>query len=215
MLESTNSKNLSYPQIFDQQSLKTYTRVPSFNFLAEVCVDNDTYCILSFHRQTWCSTFTNIENGLWILMSQLSARWNQWMTKNVFSILAWYESHWLSLWFFQKVMPDLRLAPIWNKRSVSLRSCVHEIELFPPYCSVQTCEQTRVCHIWYTLLIEKLITYRITHGDYQVTLKTSLESVFWCKSKFSFFCVRELLSHPVLKSYHTNSNLASLGDTRY
>ena len=62
------------------------------NFRTEVCGDKDTDCTPCFHRQTGCSTLSNVENRLWMLIRQPFARGNQSMTRNVVSVLARYKS---------------------------------------------------------------------------------------------------------------------------
>ena len=57
-------------------------------FEAEVCGDGDTDCTHCFHRRTECFTLTNVENGSWVLMSQLFAHRNQSLTRIVVSVLA-------------------------------------------------------------------------------------------------------------------------------
>lgn len=47
------------------------------NFGANVFSQENTDSTLYFHRRTGCFTLKNVENGLWVLMSQHSERWNQ------------------------------------------------------------------------------------------------------------------------------------------
>ena len=46
------------------------------NFGTEVCVDDDTYCTFCFIRRTGFCSFTNVENGLWMLVSQRPKVWS-------------------------------------------------------------------------------------------------------------------------------------------
>ena len=92
-LSATETKNLIFPQIFEHQSLQTKAQSHIINILELKSGDEDIDCTLSFNCRTGCSNFTNVENGLWMLMRELSARGNQSKTKNVVSALAIDEQH--------------------------------------------------------------------------------------------------------------------------
>ena len=61
-------------------------------FGAEVCGDEDRDFTHCFHRRTGCSTFTNFENGLWMLIRQHFALENQSMTRSLIFVLVKQES---------------------------------------------------------------------------------------------------------------------------
>ena len=72
------------------------------NFGAGICSNEDTDCTLCFLCRTGSFTFKNIENGLWILMSQPSACGNQSMTKIVVFFLVDMNLNDSSFWFLLK-----------------------------------------------------------------------------------------------------------------
>ena len=75
------------------------------NFVAKCCGKEYKKCTLCFHCRTGSCTFTNVENGWWMVMSQLPARGSQSMTKIVVSVLVRYESRWLEFMVFHKGTP--------------------------------------------------------------------------------------------------------------
>ena len=107
---------------------KLMRRVTSLKIGAEICVLKVTDGILCFHCRTKCSTFSNVENGLWMLMSQLSARRNRSMTKIVVFVLIRHESYW------RKLM----VSPKSNGRSLSDADINNEQSFIPKKWAWQT-----------------------------------------------------------------------------
>ena len=155
MLGSINSKKISYPQIFDKQSLKTYARVASFNFISwSLC--RRWYILYTLFSSS--NRFLHLHKRRKRKMDadESTFQWSKaWSPSS--SDMNFIDS---SLWFFLiNNTSSPSDADMNNIRNFSFRSYRHKRQLLLPYFSIQTCEKTRVCYICYRVLFEKLIIY--------------------------------------------------------